>query len=92
MSVTKARLADCLQDEIGISRAECEEFVNQFFGTIADALSKGEEVKLSGFGNFTLHDKNARPGWNPKTGKEVTITARRVVTFQTEQKLKSRMG
>ena len=91
MSLTKAELAACLQDELGISHAECKEFVDQFFGAMIDALGRGEEVKLSGFGRFSLRDKNARPGRNPKTGEEVIIEARRVVTFNTGPTLRARL-
>jgi integration host factor subunit alpha len=62
--------------------------VETFFGEIRDALERGEAVKLSGFGNFQLRDKPQRPGRNPKTGEEIPITARRVVTFHASQKLK----
>ncbi|MEJ2481339.1 MAG: integration host factor subunit alpha [Acidihalobacter sp.] len=91
MSLTKAELAACLQDELGISQAECKEFVDHFFGAMVDALARGEEVKLSGFGRFSLRDKNARPGRNPKTGEEVLIAARRVVTFNTGPTLRARL-
>ena len=65
--------------------------VELFFEEIRRALENGEQVKLSGFGNFDLRDKNQRPGRNPKTGEDIPITARRVVTFRPGQKLKSRV-
>ena len=68
-----------------------KEIVESFFGEIREALSKGEQVKLSGFGNYTPRDKSARPGRNPKTGEEIPIAPRRVVTFRAGQKLKSRV-
>ena len=92
MALTKADLADCVQEEVGLSNAECKELVDEFFGAITDALTKGNEVKLSGFGNFVLHDKNARPGRNPTTGEPVTIAARRVVAFHPGRKLKAKVA
>ena len=68
-----------------------EEIVELFFEEIRVALEEGEQVKLSGFGNFDLRDKSQRPGRNPKTGEEIPITARRVVTFRPGQKLKARV-
>ena len=65
--------------------------VELFFNQISDALANGKPVKISGFGNFTLHDKKERPGRNPRTGKEVSVSARRVVTFHCGQKLKVRV-
>ena len=70
---------------------EAREFVDLFFEEVRTALSQGEQVKLSGFGNFDLRDKNQRPGRNPKTGEEIPISARRVVTFRPGQKLKARV-
>ncbi len=88
MAVTKAELAVSLHDELGLNKRESKEFVEQFFETIKEALEEGRSVKLSGFGNFGLRDKPARPGRNPKTGEEIPISARRVVTFKASQKLK----
>ncbi len=88
MAVTKAELAVSLHDELGLNKRESKEFVEQFFETVKVALEKGNSVKLSGFGNFGLRDKPARPGRNPKTGEEIPISARRVVTFKASQKLK----
>ena len=70
---------------------EARELVDLFFEEVRTALSQGEQVKLSGFGNFDLRDKNQRPGRNPKTGEEIPISARRVVTFRPGQKLKARV-
>lgn len=91
MSVTKADLAERLFDELGLNKREAKEFVDAFFAAIADALAKGEQVKLSGFGNFELRRKPQRPGRNPKTGEEIPISARTVVTFRAGQKLKQRV-
>ncbi|GJM09453.1 MAG: integration host factor subunit alpha [Lysobacteraceae bacterium] len=91
MALTKAELAERLFDDVGLNKREAKEFVDAFFEKIRDALEKGEQVKLSGFGNFDLRDKNRRPGRNPKTGEEIPISARRVVTFRPGQKLKARV-
>jgi integration host factor subunit alpha len=82
MSLTKADIADRLFEEVGLNKREAKEFVDAFFEAIKSALEGGENVKLSGFGNFQLRDKNQRPGRNPKTGEEIPISARRVVTFR----------
>ena len=91
MALTKASLAEMLFDELGLNKREAKEFVEQFFEEVRVALEKGEDVKLSGFGNFILRSKNERPGRNPKTGEEIPISARRVVTFRPGQKLKARV-
>jgi len=84
-------MADRLFEELGLNKREAKDFVELFFEDIKTCLEKGEQVKLSGFGNFDLRDKNQRPGRNPKTGEEIPITARRVVTFRPGQKLKARV-
>ena len=89
MTLTKAELADLLFDKVGLNKREAKDMVECFFDEIRDALSKGDDVKLSGFGNFQLRDKPQRPGRNPKTGEAIPITARRVVTFHASQKLKA---
>ena len=91
MSMTKADIADRLFDEVGLNKREAKEFVDSFFEAVRNALEEGENVKLSGFGNFQLRDKNQRPGRNPKTGEEIPISARRVVTFRPGQKLRARV-
>ncbi len=91
MALTKADIAEHLFQEIGLNKREAKEIVEIFFEEIRVALENGERVKLSGFGNFDLRDKNERPGRNPKTGEEIPITARRVVTFRAGQKLKARV-
>ena len=88
MALTKADMAERLFEELGINKREAKELVEIFFEEIRGALERGQQVKLSGFGNFDLRDKNQRPGRNPKTGEEIPITARRVVTFHASQKLK----
>ena len=91
MALTKADMAESLFNELGLNKREARELVDMFFEDLRGALSAGEQVKLSGFGNFDLRDKSQRPGRNPKTGQEIPITARRVVTFRPGQKLKSRV-
>ena len=91
MALTKADMADNLFEELGLNKREAKELVEIFFEEVRVALEQGHEVKLSGFGNFILRDKNQRPGRNPKTGEEIPISARRVVTFRPGQKLKARV-
>ena len=91
MALTKADMAEKLFDELGLNKREAKELVELFFEEIRYALENGQQVKLSGFGNFDLREKNQRPGRNPKTGEEIPISARRVVTFRSGQKLKSRV-
>lgn len=91
MALTKADMAERLFEEVGLNKREAKELVECFFEEIRCALEEGKPVKLSGFGNFDLRDKNERPGRNPKTGEEIPISARRVVTFRPGQKLKSRV-
>ncbi|MGI9228922.1 MAG: integration host factor subunit alpha [Gammaproteobacteria bacterium] len=90
-ALTKADIAEKLYDELGLNKREAKEIVEMFFEEIRTALETGKQVKLSGFGNFDLRDKNERPGRNPKTGEEIPISARRVVTFRPGQKLKARV-
>ncbi len=88
MAVTKANLAEYLFEGLGLNKRDAKEIVEQFFEEIKNSLEEGKQVKLSGFGNFDLRNKNQRPGRNPKTGEEIPIKARRVVTFKPGQKLK----
>ena len=90
MAITKADLVEMLHDRIGFSKKEARELVETSLDEVREALISGEEVKLSGFGKFELRDKAPRPGRNPKTGEEVTISARRVVNFRPSQVLKAR--
>ena len=87
-SVTKAELADVLFERLGLNKREAKDMVDFFFEEVREALERGEDVKLSGFGIFNLREKSQRPGRNPKTGEEIPITARRVVTFHASNKLK----
>lgn len=87
-TLTKAELAELLFEQVGLNKREAKDMVETFFAEIGNALQSGDSVKLSGFGNFQLRDKPQRPGRNPRTGEEIPITARRVVTFHASQKLK----
>ncbi|UZR30453.1 integration host factor subunit alpha [Methylococcus mesophilus] len=89
MALTKADMVERLFVELGLNKRDAKELVDQFFEVIKLSLESGRSVKLSGFGNFDLRDKRQRPGRNPKTGEEIPITARRVVTFKAGQKLKA---
>jgi integration host factor subunit alpha len=89
MALTKAELADLLYEQVGLNKREAKDMVEAFFEEVRIALEAGDSVKLSGFGNFELRKKSERPGRNPKTGEEIPISARRVVTFHASQKLKS---
>jgi integration host factor subunit alpha len=90
MVVTKAELVKLLAKKMhGHNKQLATQFVESFFETMCLALEKGDEVKLPGLGNFRVRTKKARPGRNPKTGEDVMISARRVVTFQSSLKLKA---
>jgi integration host factor subunit alpha len=91
MALTKADMAEKLFEDLGLNKREAKELVEMFFEEVRAALEHGRQVKLSGFGNFDLREKNERPGRNPKTGEEIPISARRVVTFRSGQKLKARV-
>ncbi len=91
MALTKADMAESLFNEVGLNKHESRELVNSFFEELEASLAVGEQIRLGGFGNFYLRDKNERPGRNPKTGETVPIPARRVATFRAGQKLKARV-
>ncbi|CAN1549309.1 HimA Bacterial nucleoid DNA-binding protein [Burkholderiaceae bacterium] len=88
LTVTKNELSEALFDQVGLNKREAKDMIDAFFDQIAESLETGIEVKISGFGNFQLRNKSARPGRNPKTGQMIPIDARRVVTFHASQKLK----
>ena len=92
MTVTKMELANVLFDELGLNKREAKEFVELFFEEIRSALENGDNVKFSGFGSFSVRDKPQRPGRNPKTGEEIPVSARRVVTYKASQKIKNRIA
>ncbi|QIM62960.1 integration host factor subunit alpha [Pasteurellaceae bacterium Orientalotternb1] len=91
MALTKIEIAENLVERCGFDKRMAKQFVEMFFEEIRVTLEKGEDVKLSGFGNFSVRDKKARPGRNPKTGERVAIAARRVVTFKPGQKFRERV-
>lgn len=88
-ALTKADLVKHLFTVVGLNQREAKDLVEEFFEEIRTSLETGWQVKLSGFGNFSLRDKSQRPGRNPKTGEEIPVSARRVVTFKASQKLKA---
>ena len=90
-SLTKADLAENLVDSVGLAKKDAKDLVEGFFDVIRESLVERQQVKLSGFGNFEVREKSQRPGRNPKTGEEIPITARTVVTFRPGQKLKSKV-
>ncbi len=92
MALTKADMAISLFNAIGLNKKEARELVDLFFQELTACLADGEQIRLSGFGNFDLRDKEERPGRNPRTGEKVPIPARRVVTFRPGQKLRVRVG
>ncbi len=91
MALTKADIAEHLFEKAGMNKADAKDLVEAFFEKVRVTLEQGEHVKLSGFGNFELREKKSRPGRNPKTGEDIPISARRVVTFRPGQKLKARV-
>ena len=91
MAITKLELAEHLHKKMGLPKKDCLNFVNSFFNEISNSLENGEEVKLSGFGNFSLLKKKARPGRNPRTGKEHTISARTSISFKPGRKLRNKI-
>jgi integration host factor subunit alpha len=90
-TLTRADLADSVHKEIGLSRSESANLVEQILAHMCEALSNGENVKISGFGSFVLRDKGERIGRNPKTGVEVPIAPRRVLTFRASQMMRDRI-
>ena len=92
MTVKKADLANTLYEQLGLNKREAKELVELFFEKIRESLERGESVKLSGFGGFSVRDKRSRPGRNPKTGEEVAVSPRRVVTYKASQKVKAKIA
>ena len=91
MALTKAEVAEHLFEKVGLSKRDAKERGELGCEEIRETLESGDQVKLSGFGNFDLREKSERPGRNPKTGEDIPISARKVVTFRPGQKLKSRV-
>ena len=90
-ALTKAHLAELLFEHIGLNKRESKDMVDAFFVLVSDSLVEGNDVKISGFGNFQIRTKAPRPGRNPRTGESVPIEARRVVTFHASHKLKEQI-
>ncbi len=88
-TLTKAELAELLFDKLGLNKRESKDMVEAFFDIVHETLVQGQDVKLSGFGNFNIRRKAPRPGRNPRTGEAIPIKARNVVTFHASHKLKS---
>jgi integration host factor subunit alpha len=88
-TLTKAELSELLFDNLGLNKRESKDMVEAFFDILHDALVSGQDIKLTGFGNFNIRRKAPRPGRNPRTGEAIPITARNVVTFHASHKLKS---
>jgi integration host factor subunit alpha len=93
MTMTKADIVDKVCDQVGgFSKKEAADLVDQVFDTMKQVLETGEKIKISGFGNFVVRDKGPRPGRNPQTGQEITIDARRVLTFKPSNVLKAALN
>lgn len=90
-ALTKAQLAELLFEQIGLNKREAKDMVDAFFDLVSNSLVDGEDVKITGFGNFQIRTKSPRPGRNPRTGEAIPIAARRVVTFHASQKLKEQI-
>jgi integration host factor subunit alpha len=90
-ALTKAQLAELLFDQIGLNKRESKDMIDAFFNLISERMVEGEDVKISGFGNFQIRTKAPRPGRNPRTGQAIPIQARRVVTFHASHKLKEQI-
>ncbi len=92
MTITRKELTDILIQKTHFTAKECSEFVDMIFETIAETLEGGEDVKISGFGNFRVREKRAREGRNPQTGEKMELSARRVVTFKPSHVVRKKMG
>ena len=90
-ALTKAQLAELLFEQIGLNKREAKDMVDAFFDLVSNSLVDGDDVKITGFGNFQIRTKSPRPGRNPRTGEAIPIAARRVVTFHASQKLKEKI-
>jgi len=89
MNITKANLVEKISNRLGLSKAESQSLVENFFEILSNSLESGEDVKISGFGTFKLKKKNTRPGRNPMTGEVIPVTARTIVKFAASSKFKS---
>ena len=88
-TLTKAELAEMLYEQLGLNKREAKDFIDEFFELITQRVAQGKDVKISGFGNFQVRTKQARPGRNPRTGEPVLVEARRTVTFHASNSLKT---
>jgi len=91
-ALTKAQLAKLLFEQIGLNKREAKDFIDVFIDLMVEELVEGRDVKVSGFGNFEVRSKGTRPGRNPKTGQDVTIPPRRVITFKASGQLKEKIN
>lgn len=92
MAMTKADIVEALYQKVGFSKKEAADLVELVFDTLKGTLSKGEKIKISGFGNFVVREKRSRVGRNPRTGESIEISARRVLTFRPSQVLRSEVN
>ena len=90
--MTKAEIVEQIYEKVGFSKKESAELVDRVFDIIKETLKEGEKVKISGFGNFVVREKNARKGRNPQTGEEIRLDARRVLTFKPSLVLKNTLN
>lgn len=91
--MTKAEIVQALYSQVGgFSKKESADIVDRVFEMMKETLARGEKIKISGFGNFVLRDKNSRPGRNPQTGDPITISERRILTFKTSDKLRKALN
>lgn len=91
-TLTKAELAEMLYEQLGLNKREAKDFIDEFFELITQQVAQGQDVKISGFGNFQIRTKQARPGRNPRTGEPVMVEARRAVTFHASNSLKTEIN
>ena len=91
-TLTRADLAEAVHEAVGLTRQDCASMVERTLDLVVEALGRGEEVKLSGFGVFQVRSKRARMGRNPKTGEPAAIDPRRVISFRASQVMKARVG
>ena len=91
-ALTKAHLSEMLHEQLGLNKREAKDYIEAFFEVIAAELVEGQDVKISGFGNFEIRSKSARPGRNPRTGEPVPIPPKRVVTFKASAMLKDQIN
>lgn len=92
MAMTKADLVESIYEKIGFSKKEAADLVELVFDTLKGEISKGQKIKISGFGNFVVREKRSRVGRNPQTGESIEISARRVLTFRPSQVLRSEVN